>query len=138
MITRFVVALSMAALLLTSCAQQAEALAADVNLTVDLKEYSITVSVPTIKAGTVKIGIRNLGTMVHDFDLIRTDLAPDRLPLDTAAAKAKTDVLVKQMTNIAPGRVTTLSADLQPGHYVIICNVAGHYQLGMRIELKVE
>jgi len=138
MITRFVVALSMAALLLTSCAQQAEALAADVNLTVDLKEYSITVSVPTIKAGTVKIGIRNLGTMVHDFDLIRTDLAPDKLPLDTAAAKAKTDVLVKQMTNIAPGRVTTLSADLQPGHYVIICNVAGHYQLGMRIELKVE
>ena len=44
---------------------------------------------------------------------------------------------LKQMTNIAAGRVTTLSADLQPGHYVIICNVAGHYQLGMRVALTV-
>lgn len=138
MITRFVIAVSTAALLLTSCAQQAETPPADVNLTVDMKEYSITLSVPTVKAGLVKIAIRNLGSMVHDFDLIKTDLAPDKLPMDTVAAKAKADGLVKQMTNIAAGRVTTLSADLQPGHYVIICNVAGHYQLGMRTELKVE
>jgi len=91
-----------------------------------------------VKAGVVKFGIRNLGTMVHDFDLIKTDLAPDKLLMDTVAAKAKTDGLVKQMINIAAGRVTTLSADLAAGHYVIICNVSGHYQLGMRTELKVE
>jgi len=86
----------------------------------------------------VKFGIRNLGTMVHDFDLIKTDLAPDRLPTDTASAKAKTDGLVKQMINIAQGRATTLDADLAAEHYVIICNVAGHYQLGMRAELTVQ
>ena len=137
MITRLIIAVSTAALLLTACAQ-AEALPADVNLTVDMKDYSITLSTPTVKAGVVKIGIRNQGSMVHDFDIIKTDLAPDKLPMDTGAAKAKTDGLVKQMTNIAAGRVTTLSADLQPGHYVIICNVVGHYQLGMRMELKVE
>ena len=138
MIHRLVVGLCALVLVATSCAQQAEALPSDVNLIVDLKEYSITLSVPTVKAGVVKIGIRNQGTMVHDFDLIKTDLAVDKLPIDTAAAKAQTDVLVRQMINIAAGRVTTLSADLAPGHYVIICNVAGHYQLGMRAELKVE
>jgi uncharacterized cupredoxin-like copper-binding protein len=42
------------------------------------------------------------------------------------------------MINIAANRVTTLSADLAPGNYVIICNVAGHYQLGMRAAFKVE
>ena len=138
MIPRLVVALCVVAVLLTSCAQPAETLPADVNLIVDLKEYTITLSVPTVKAGVVKIGIRNQGTMVHDFDLIKTDLALDKLPIDTAAAKAKTDGLVKQMINIAAGRVTTVSADLVAGHYVVICNVAGHYQLGMRAEFKVE
>ena len=138
MIPRLVVGLCALVLVATSCAQPAETLPADVNLIVDMKEYAITLSVPTVKAGVVKIGIRNQGTMVHDFDLIKTDLAPDKLPIDTAAAKAKTDGLVKQMINIAVGRATTLSADLAAGHYVIICNVAGHYQLGMRAELKVE
>jgi len=86
----------------------------------------------------VKIGIRNLGTMVHDFDLIKTDLPFDKLPIDNAAAKANTDGLVRQMQNISPNRVTTLEVNLAAGGYVIICNVAGHYQLGMRAALKVE
>jgi uncharacterized cupredoxin-like copper-binding protein len=121
-----------------SCSQAMEPLPADVNVIVDMKEYAITLSVPSVKAGVVKFGIRNNGTMVHDFDLYRTDLAPDKLPIDGGSAKVKMDGLVKQMINIAPNRSTTLSADLAPGHYVIICNVAGHYQLQMRTELKVE
>ena len=138
MISRLFLSLVAAALLLGSCASAPEALPADVNLIVDMKDYSVTLNTPTVKAGTVKIGIRNLGAMVHDFDLIKTDLAADKLPIDGATAKAKADGLVKQMLNIAPGRVTTLTADLAAGHYVIICNVAGHYQLKMRADLQVE
>ncbi len=138
MIPRLVVGICLLVLVVTSCAQQVEALPADVNLIVEVKEYTITLNTPTVRAGVVKIGIRNVGTMVHDFDLIKTDLAPDKLPIDTTSAKAKTDGLVKQVINIAAGRVTTLSADLAAGHYVIICNVAGHYQLGMRAELTVQ
>jgi len=137
-IPRLVVGFCMLVLVAASCAQQAEALPADVNVTVDLKEYAVTLSTPTVKAGVVKFGIRNLGTMIHDFDLIKTDLALDKLPIDTVSAKAKTDGLVKQMINIVAGRVTTVSADLAAGHYVIICNVSGHYQLGMRAELTVQ
>src|SRR3979411_1106108 len=99
-----------------SCSSAPEALPADVNVIVDMKEYSITLNTTTVKAGVVKFGIRNLGTMGHDFDLLQNDLAPDKLPTDTAAAKAKTDGLVKQMINIAQGRATTLEADLAPGH----------------------
>jgi uncharacterized cupredoxin-like copper-binding protein len=121
-----------------SCSSAMEPLPSDVNLIVDMKEYAVTLSVPTVKAGTVKFGVRNLGSMVHDFDLYKTDLAPDKLPIDGGSAKVKMDGLVKQMISIAANRSTTLSADLAPGHYVIICNIAGHYQLGMRTELKVE
>jgi uncharacterized cupredoxin-like copper-binding protein len=124
--------------LVTSCNSAPETLPADVTVVVEMREYLITLNTPTVKAGVVKFGIRNLGTMVHDFDLIKTDLAPDKLPIDTASAKANTDGLVKQMINIAQGRATTVDADLAPGHYVIICNVASHYQLGMRTELTVQ
>lgn len=137
MIPRALVGLCLLALV-TSCSQAPETLPADVNVVVEMREYLITLNTPTVKAGTVKFGIRNLGTMVHDFDLIKTDLAPDKLPIDTASAKANTDGLVKQMINIAQGRATTLDAELAPGHYVIICNVASHYQLGMRAELTVQ
>jgi uncharacterized cupredoxin-like copper-binding protein len=127
-----------AGLVVSSCAQAPETLPPDVQLIVDMKEYTITLNTPTLKAGVVKIGIRNLGTMVHDFDLFKTDLPFDKLPIDNAAAQVKTDGLVKQMQNISPNRVTTLEANLAAGSYVIICNVAGHYQLGMRVALKVE
>jgi uncharacterized cupredoxin-like copper-binding protein len=131
--------LCLAAILASACgAGQPETLPADVQVVADMKDYGITLSVSTVKAGVVKFGIRNNGAMAHQFDLIRTDLAPDKLPIDSASAKAKEDGLVKQVLNIGAGKVATVSADLAPGHYVIICNVAGHYQLGMRAELKVE
>jgi uncharacterized cupredoxin-like copper-binding protein len=125
-------------LVISSCAQAPETLPPDVQVTVDMKEYSIAVTPATAKAGVVKIGIRNLGTMVHDFDLYKTDLPFDKLPVDGGSATVKIDGLVKQMRNISPNRVTTLDAQVAAGSYVIICNVAGHYQLGMRAALKVD
>ena len=135
---RSAIVLLVALFTMVSCSQAMEPLPADVNVIVDVKEYAITVSVASIKAGVVKFGIRNNGTMVHDFDLYKTDLPLDKLPIDAGSAKVKMDGLMKQMINIAANRSTTLSADLTPGRYVIICNVAGHYQLQMRAELKVE
>lgn len=126
------------AAIIAGCSQAMEPLPSDVNVIVDLKEYSIALNVPSVKAGVVKFGIRNNGSMVHDFDLYKTDLAFDKLPIDGGSAKVKTDGLVKQMINIAANRSTTLSADLAPGNHVIICNIAGHYQLGMRVALRVE
>ena len=134
-----VVVLAVSALLIASCAAaQPATLPDDVQVTVDLRDYTITVTPDHIKAGTIKIGIRNLAAMEHQFDLIKTDLAADKLPIDGATAKAKEDGLIKQVKGIGGGRVATVSADLQPGHYVIICNIAGHYQLGMRANFTVE
>lgn len=141
MIHKVALALCALALVVTSCGSSAPAaLPSDVQVTVDLKDspYSVVVSPATFKAGTITFGIRNTGAMPHQFDLIKTDLAADKLPIDAATAKAKEDGLVKQVLNIQPGKVATVSAELQPGHYVIICNVAGHYQLGMRADFTVQ
>jgi len=137
MIKNLLVSLLAVLFVATSCSQAMEPLPSDANVIVDMKEYAITLSVASVKAGTVKFGIRNNATMVHDFDVYKTDLPFDKLPIDGGSAKVKMDGLVKQMINIAANRSTTLSADLAAGNYVIICNVAGHYQLGMRVALKV-
>ena len=138
MIPRLAIALCVLVLIASSCAQAAETVPADVQLTVTLKDYTVTLSSPTVKAGTVKIGVQNSGSMAHEFEIIKTDLAADKLPIDGASSKAKEDGLVKQVQSISVGKVAVVSADLAAGHYVIICNVAGHYQLGMRTDLTVQ
>ena len=138
MIPRLAIALCALVFVASSCSSAAETVPADVQLTVTLKDYSVTLSSPTVKAGTVKIGVQNSGAMAHEFDLIKTDLAADKLPIDGASGTARMDGLVKQALNIGVGKVAVVTADLAAGHYVIICNVAGHYQLGMRADLTVQ
>lgn len=139
MTPRRVAVLCALVLLVVACGSNAPAtLPADVQVTVDMREYSVTVSPATFKAGAIKFGVRNLGTMVHQFDLMKTDTAADKLPIDAANGKAAETGMVKQILNIQAGTVASTAADLAPGHYVIICNVPGHYQLGMRANFTVE
>jgi uncharacterized cupredoxin-like copper-binding protein len=76
--------------------------------------------------------------MEHSFEVLKTDLAPDKLPIDGAAAKAKEDGKVGGIPSIPAGKSAAVTLDLTPGKYVFICNVAGHYQLGMRTGFTVE
>ena len=93
---------------------------------------------PSIAAGHIVFGIRNHAAMAHEFKVIKTDLAPDQLPVDAASAKASEDGKVGELVDISAGATRKLALDLVPGKYVLICNVAGHYQLGMRVGLEVK
>jgi len=137
-VTRLPLALLLGVALTTAaCAGAAETIPPDVDLAVTMKDYKVELSVDTVKAGSVKIGVKNAGGMEHSFELIKTDLPFDKLPVDFGAAKAKEDGLIKQVKSLGIGRVSVVTADLAAGSYVIICNVAGHYQLGMRVALAV-
>jgi len=137
-VTRLPLALLLGvALTIAACAGAAETIPPDVDLAVTMKDYKVELSVETVKAGSLKIGVRNAGGMEHSFELIKTDLPFDKLPVDSGAAKAKEDGLIKQVKTLGVGKVSVVIADLAAGNYVIICNVAGHYQLGMRAALTV-
>lgn len=124
------------ALTLAACAAASETIPADVDVAVHMQDYKVLLSVATVKPGTVRFGIKNEGGMEHSFELIKTDIAFDQLP--TADAKAKEDGLIKQIKSLPVGKVSVVTADLAAGKYVIICNIAGHYQLGMRVALTVQ
>ncbi len=135
---RALAALVLLAAVATACAEPAPAFDAKaVPLVVEMRDYSVKPSVDVVKAGTLKIGIRNLATMQHDFVVLRTDLAPDKLPYDGGRAQViETGLVGKQI--VEAQRSASLTVTLEPGNYVLICNIAGHYQLGMRAALKVE
>jgi uncharacterized cupredoxin-like copper-binding protein len=138
MLPRFVAALAALALLLAACAGPPAEAPAGSQVVAEMADYKITLSVPSVKAGSIKIGVRNLGTMEHSFEVIKTDLAPDKLPVDGASAKANEDGKVGEIKSIPAGKSASVTIALVPGRYVFICNVAGHYQLGMRVGFTVD
>jgi uncharacterized cupredoxin-like copper-binding protein len=138
MISRLVPALMALGLLVVSCSQPVADAPAGSQVVAELADYKITVNVPSVKAGTIKIGVRNLGNMEHSFEVLKTDLPQDKLPVDNASAKANEDGKVGEIKSIAAGKSASVTIELTPGKYVFICNVAGHYQLGMHTGFTVE
>ncbi len=130
--------LSLVAPLFVACAGGGPADApAGTQLVLEMRDYTITAGVTTIKAGQTKIGVRNFATQAHSLEILKTDLAPDKLPIDQAKGQAIEAGKVGGLDTIPAGSSKALTLDLSPGHYVVICNVAGHYQLGMRTEITV-
>src|SRR5712692_2984776 len=138
MITRCVPALIALVLLVAACANPAAIAPAGSQVVVELSDYKVTVDVPSVKAGKIKIGVRNVAAMEHSFQVLKTDLPPDKLPVDGASAKAKEDGKVGDIPSIPAGKSASVTVDLVPGKYVFICNLAGHYQLGMHTGFTVE
>jgi uncharacterized cupredoxin-like copper-binding protein len=109
---------------------------------VALKEYSIDNEMgggdlPSPHAGTVAFEAHNDGTIEHTMLVIKTDLADGDLPVSgTTVDESQVDI-VGRIDAIPSGQAKTLSLDLDAGHYVIICNIAGHYTQGMHTTLDV-
>ncbi len=105
---------------------------------VGLQEFSVNPAQDIADAGTLTFTVSNNGTEDHTFLVIKTDLEPDALP--TAANQvdeAQLDVRVS-IPEFAAGPTPQVSVDLEAGSYVLICNVPGHYDLGMRAAFTVE
>lgn len=104
----------------------------------DLREHAIVLTSAEVRAGEVTFVVRNRGGQAHDLIVIRTDLAADALPVDQQTQKASEDGRVGGIELLNPGRNANLRLTLEPGRYVLICNVPTHYALGMRTDLTVK
>lgn len=113
---------------------------------VTLQEFSIVLDTDTVKAGSVTFHVSNTGpSEVHEFVLIRTDLAPDKLPTGTDGAveeEAEGLTVLGEVEDLAVGKSKDLTLDVSPGAYVAICNINDndqvHYMLGMRVGFTAE
>ena len=101
-----------------------------------LKDFEIQLSDSSAPAGEVTFEVKNEGPSVHEFVVFETDLKPDKLPTDDNGDVAEGDDLepVDEIEDIEPDATPSLTVDLAAGHYVVACNVPGHYRQGMHTE----
>ena len=99
------------------------------------KEFKVTPLPAQVKAGKVTFSVKNVGHLEHEFIVIKTSRAANKLP--TKGAVAVVTGKVGALTHVKPGTTKTLTLTLKAGHYVLICNLPGHYKAGQFANFRV-
>ena len=82
---------------------------------VTLKDFSLTATPGTFAAGAITFGIDNDGPSVHEFVVLRTDDAPDALPVENGVIPEDRIDLVDEVEDIPPGTDTSLEREPRRG-----------------------
>lgn len=110
---------------------------------VTLKEFHVSLPSVVLSAGQKTFTISNAGTMQHELLVFHPDASidPNHLPLGSDGDINEDAPGVNKISdgdNIDPGKSQTRQVDLtQPGTYIFVCNLPGHYQLGMWTKVVV-
>ena len=86
------------------------------------------------KAGTVTFKVKNTATSLHEMVVIKTDAKAGKLKLKNGRASEAGSL---GEVEVKGGGAKTLTLTLEPGHYVLICNVGHHYKAGMYKDFTV-
>jgi uncharacterized cupredoxin-like copper-binding protein len=114
---------------LSCCGAGSSSNADDINVT--LQDFSLRLPATSTKAGTVSFRLHNDGPSTHEFNIDRTDRDAGDLPI--RADGLSVDEASNQMTRIDSVEIIEaddtahLTVNLPAGHYVLYCNLEGHY-----------
>jgi uncharacterized cupredoxin-like copper-binding protein len=101
---------------------------ADANVT--LGDMWIKSDVPSVKAGKVTFSVENEGATIHGLALAKTPVSAEGGHIDHAS-------LLFKGKDLAGGESETITADLKPGKYELVCHIAGHYMAGQKLAFTV-
>jgi len=85
-------------------------------VTVTEKEWSIEFAPSTLKAGQMKLVVKNEGSIEHNFVIEGANVEMDAIPA---------------------GQSKELTVNLKPGTYTVVCNIPGHQEAGMKTTITV-
>lgn len=122
----------------------------DPALTVTLDEYRILPEEDKLTSGPTRFRAANAGKKTHELYVIAAR-SIEALPLDRKGS-VDTDTLeeegrlIGELEGIPSGQSCDLEVDLEPGTYVLLCNlrsrggdgVENHFLQGMRARIKVK
>ncbi len=91
-------------------------------------------------AGKVTFLVFNQDTIDHEIVILKTDKAADKLALLAGASKVDEQNAGENVgeLEVEAGATGAATFDLEPGNYVLICNVLSHYMAGMYSAFEVK
>ena len=105
-----------------------------------LSGMHIAVDRDSVPAGKVTFrAVNQSKDQVHELLFVRIDSPQAALPYD----EKKQEVIEKRIRRLGevgdlkPGRAGTLTLNVKPGSYLLICNQPGHYKAGMSTPFSV-
>jgi uncharacterized cupredoxin-like copper-binding protein len=111
-------------------------------INVTAKEMLFQLSSPTAPAGLVEFVVKNEGKKPHEFVVLKNDLLDKKLPLKGGSldedAKGLKNLGEINESKLTSGTTQTLQLNLTPGRYLLVCNLPGHFQAGMKTEFTVK
>jgi uncharacterized cupredoxin-like copper-binding protein len=106
-----------------------------------LDDFKVRQDAAAVPAGTVSFRVLNEGPTTHELIVVRTDRAPDELPLQddglTVDEEGPGVELLDEVEGLDIDDRQTMVLGMAPGHYVLYCNLEGHYLGGMYAALTV-
>lgn len=97
--------------------------------------FSLVPDVTTAKAGKVTFTVKNAGDMPHELVVLKTDTPAKDLPVKNGVADETGNI--GETGDMAAGTSKSFTVTMEKGHYVLLCNIAGHYQGGMYSDFTV-
>jgi uncharacterized cupredoxin-like copper-binding protein len=108
-------------------------------VTARLQEFSINLGRATASPGSVQFSVTNSGSVAHEFVVVDTDAASSSFSVGADGTVDEDGLsVVDEIEDIAVGANQNLAVNLSAGHYVLICNLPGHYAAGMRADFQVQ
>jgi uncharacterized cupredoxin-like copper-binding protein len=108
---------------------------------VHLEDYKLTSGRLAVPSGYVTFRIRNTGPSTHEFIVARSTVSADALPLRANGITVDEDSKQLhpegELGDIRLDATQNLTLKLTPGHYVLYCNLGGHYRGGMYAVVEV-
>ena len=108
---------------------------------VKLEDFLLHVSARTATPGEVTLHLENDGPSTHEINIDRTDIPEGALPLradglsvDEGSPQLKR---IDSVEILEAGDRKNFTVKLPPGHYVLYCNLEGHYLGKMHATLVV-
>jgi hypothetical protein len=103
-------------------------------LQVGVTEWAVTPSDGIVSAGPVRLTVENFGRLRHELEIVPTQRWGQKLPVRSGRAIGE---VVARPIVVRPGEKRSAQVDLDPGFYVLLDNLRGHYAAGAAVAIVV-
>ena len=101
---------------------------------------ALRADITEVKSGKIEFQATNIShAFQHEMIVVSVDDPTKPLPLEPSVSKAdeKQFTSMGEVSELPAGKSGSLSVELKPGKYLLICNVPGHLMAGMSVPFTV-